>query len=73
MRILYNLLTYLLFIPYAGYWLFRAVVNPVYRAKIGQRFGAGYPKLRPVKAERYPGHRVPPRAPCRRARIRPES
>ena len=45
MRIFYNLLTYLLFIPYAGYWLFRAVVNPVYRAKIGQRFGAGYPKL----------------------------
>lgn len=46
MRILYDLLTYLLFIPYAGYWLFRAIVNPVYRPKIGQRFGRGYPKLK---------------------------
>ena len=45
MRILYNLLTYLLFVPYACYWLFRAVVNPLYRAKIGQRFGANYPAL----------------------------
>ena len=46
MRIAYNLLTYLLFIPYACYWLFRAIVNPVYRPKTGQRFGAGYPKLK---------------------------
>ena len=45
MRFFYNLLTYLLFIPYTGYWLFRAAVNPLYRPKTGQRFGAGYPKL----------------------------
>lgn len=45
MRFFYNLLTYLLFIPYTGYWLFRAVVNPLYRPKTGQRFGMGYPKL----------------------------
>ncbi len=49
MRFLYNLLTYLLFVPYAGYWLFRAAVNPVYRPKTLQRFGAGYPRLdRPI-------------------------
>ena len=45
MRFFYNLLTYLLFLPYTAYWLFRAAVNPVYRPKTGQRFGAGYPKL----------------------------
>ena len=45
MRILYSLLTYLLQIPVAAYWLFRAVGNRSYRKGIGQRFGIGYPNL----------------------------
>jgi len=44
-RFLYNLLTYLLLLPYAAYWLVRAVLNKSYRHKLGQRFGAGYPQL----------------------------
>lgn len=43
MRILYNLLTYLLQIPVAAYWLFRAIGNRTYRRGFGQRFGIGYP------------------------------
>ncbi len=45
MRILYSLLTYLLQIPVAMYWLFRALGNSSYRHGTGQRFGFGYPKL----------------------------
>ena len=45
MRILYSLLTYLLQIPVATYWLFRALGNKSYRRGTGQRFGIGYPKL----------------------------
>lgn len=45
MRILYNLLIYLLQIPVAGYWLFRGLVNRSYRDRVGQRFGLGYPQL----------------------------
>ena len=45
MRFLYNLLTYLLLLPYAAYWLVRAVLNKSYRHKLGQRFGASYPQL----------------------------
>lgn len=45
MRLLYNLLTYLLFLPYAAYWLSRSIGNPAYRHKIGQRFGFGFPEL----------------------------
>ena len=45
MRLLYNLLTYLLLLPYATYWLVRAVMNKSYRHKLGQRFGASYPQL----------------------------
>ncbi len=45
MRILYSLLTYLLQIPVATYWLFRALSNSSYRHGTGQRFGFGYPKL----------------------------
>ena len=45
MRILYSLLTYLLQIPVAAYWLFRAIGNRTYRPGFGQRFGFGYPKL----------------------------
>lgn len=45
MRLLYNLLTYLLLLPYAAYWLSRSIGNPAYRHKIGQRFGFGFPEL----------------------------
>ena len=45
MRLLYNLLIYLLLIPVAGYWLFRGVVNRSYRDRVGQRFGIGFPQL----------------------------
>ncbi|MCH7821343.1 MAG: lipid IV(A) 3-deoxy-D-manno-octulosonic acid transferase [Proteobacteria bacterium] len=45
MRILYGLLTYLLQIPVAAYWLFRGLVHHSYRDKVGQRFGIGYPQL----------------------------
>ena len=45
MRLLYNLLTYLLQIPVACYWVFRGIVNPIYRDRVDQRFGVGYPQL----------------------------
>ncbi len=45
MRILYGLLTYLLQIPVAAYWMFRGIVHHTYRDKVGQRFGIGYPQL----------------------------
>ena len=45
MSALYGLLTYLLQIPVAAYWLFRAVLNRSYRDRAGQRFGFGYPRL----------------------------
>lgn len=45
MRILYGLLTYLLQIPVAIYWLFRGIINRTYRDRAGQRFGIGFPKL----------------------------
>jgi len=44
-RLLYNLLIYLLQIPVAGYWLLRALINRSYREGLGQRFGIGYPQL----------------------------
>jgi len=44
-RIIYNLLIYILQIPVAGYWFFRGVVNRSYRDRVGQRFGLGYPQL----------------------------
>jgi 3-deoxy-D-manno-octulosonic-acid transferase len=44
-RILYNLLAYLLQIPVAVYWLVRAIGNSSYRQGFGQRFGFGYPKF----------------------------
>ena len=45
MRIVYGLLTYLLQIPVAAYWLFRGLINRSYRDRIEQRFGLGYPQL----------------------------
>jgi 3-deoxy-D-manno-octulosonic-acid transferase len=44
-RILYNLLTYILLLPYAGYWFVRGIVNRSYWDKVYQRLGAGYPQL----------------------------
>jgi 3-deoxy-D-manno-octulosonic-acid transferase len=44
-RFLYNLLTYLLLIPFAGYWLVRGIGNRTYSENLGQRFGFGYPKI----------------------------
>jgi 3-deoxy-D-manno-octulosonic-acid transferase len=43
-RILYNLLTYLLQIPVAIYWVARAIGNRTYRKGFWQRFGFGYPQ-----------------------------
>lgn len=45
MRFLYNLLTYLLLLPYVGYWLIRGFGNRIYFDRLGQRFGIGFPKL----------------------------
>jgi len=44
-RFFYNLLTYLLLIPYAAYWLVRALVNRTYFDRLGQRFGLGFPQI----------------------------
>jgi 3-deoxy-D-manno-octulosonic-acid transferase len=44
-RFFYNILTYLLLIPLAGYWIFRALANPRAPANLRQRFGFGYPRL----------------------------
>lgn len=46
MSLLYNLLTYLLLIPYACYWLFRSLGNRDYLTNLGQRFGFGFPRLK---------------------------
>jgi len=45
LRLLYNLLIYLLQIPVAAYWVFRGIVNPIYRDRVHQRFGIGFPQL----------------------------
>ena len=45
MRILYNLLAYILFLPYIGYWLVRGITNRSYLQRIGERLGIGYPRL----------------------------
>ena len=45
MRIVYNLVVYLLLIPSAVYWLLRSIVHPSYRHNLAQRFGLGYPRL----------------------------
>jgi 3-deoxy-D-manno-octulosonic-acid transferase len=44
-RFLYNLLTYLLFLPYVGYWLIRGISNRAYQHRLGERLGIGYPQL----------------------------
>ena len=45
MRLLYNLLTYILLLPWVGYWFIRGIANRSYWDKFGQRLGTGYPKL----------------------------
>lgn len=45
MRFFYNLLTYLLLVPYAGYWFFRGLGNRSYLDRFGQRVGLGMPKI----------------------------
>lgn len=47
MRFLYNLLAYLMFLPLACYWGLRALCNRAYRDRLGQRFGCGFPVVRP--------------------------
>jgi 3-deoxy-D-manno-octulosonic-acid transferase len=44
-RFLYNLFTYLLFIPLLVYWLARGVGNRIYFDRLGNRFGFGFPRL----------------------------
>ena len=45
MRHLYNLLTYLLLIPFAIYWLIKGIGNRSYIDRLPQRFGFGFPQL----------------------------
>ena len=45
MRFLYNLLTYLLLIPFACYWVVRGFGNRTYFERLGQRFGFGFPQM----------------------------
>ena len=45
MRILYNLLIYILLIPFALYWLIRGISNRAYLDRLGQRIGFGFPKI----------------------------
>lgn len=45
MHVLYNLLTYLLLVPFLVYWLIRGLGNRAYFDRLGQRFGFGLPRL----------------------------
>ena len=45
MRFLYNLLTYLLLLPYAVYWLIKGIGNRSHLDRLQQRFGFGFPQL----------------------------
>ena len=45
MRFFYNLLTYLLFLPFLVFWLVRGIGNRVYFDRLGNRFGFGVPRL----------------------------
>jgi 3-deoxy-D-manno-octulosonic-acid transferase len=44
-RFFYNLLTYLLFIPFLVFWAARGIGNRVYLDRLGNRFGFGFPRL----------------------------
>lgn len=45
MRFLYNLLIYLLLLPFACYWVVRGIGNRAYLQNLGQRFGFGFPEI----------------------------
>ena len=45
MQFFYNLLVYILYLPYIAYWFIRGVANRAYWERIGERIGIGYPKL----------------------------
>ena len=45
MRFFYNLLTYLLLIPFAFYWLIKGIGNRSYLDRFSQRFGFGFPQF----------------------------
>ncbi len=45
MRYLYNLLTYLILIPFAIYWLIKGIGNRSYLDRLQQRFGFGFPRI----------------------------
>ncbi len=45
MKLLYDLITYLLLVPYTLFLAVRAVMNREYRNKFAQRFGFGFPDL----------------------------
>jgi len=44
-RFLYNLLTYLLFIPLLVFWTARGIGNRAYLDRLGHRFGFGFPEF----------------------------
>ena len=46
MQILYNLFTYLLFIPFTLYWILKGIFNTSYLDRLWQRFGLGYKKFK---------------------------
>lgn len=46
MRLLYNLLTYLLLLPFAAFWIVRGLGNRIYFDRLGQRMGFGFPTIR---------------------------
>ena len=45
MQFLYNLLVYILYLPYIGFWFIRGLGNRSYWERIGERIGIGYPEL----------------------------
>ncbi|MDJ0701371.1 MAG: lipid IV(A) 3-deoxy-D-manno-octulosonic acid transferase [Woeseiaceae bacterium] len=45
MQFIYNLLTWILLLPFSAYWVFRGVVNRSYWDNLSQRFGFGFPKI----------------------------
>ena len=47
MRTAYAVLTYLMLPLYALYWVLRGVGNKAYWDRLGQRYGFGFPKLKP--------------------------
>ncbi len=44
MQFFYNLLTWILLLPFSAYWVLRGFANRAYWSKLGQRFGFGFPQ-----------------------------